>query len=422
MGRGSRNNVLAGLLVIGAIVVSLVVVALLGGLRDSWGKEPRIVRFSVADGVTGLKKGSEVRMGGLRVGLVDSVSPVVESDLVTGMEVRISVDPGMAPLREGAVAYLETALLGSASNINFSGLGAGRLLTATDVIPGKLAPPGFLAAAGYGDEQKTAVQRIIANVDTGIAKFNSTMVDFEGRRGKWFDDFDAITTNGRELMAAANKATPDIIKKVQDAADEVKALMADGRKLVADNRPGIDAAIANTKEFSEQLKRIGTDGEQIAQRIRTTTVGMVEDVLTDARARVNEAGTTLNSALTKADDLLSEQTPVVRSAMAKLRLTGDQLAATLAEVRRSPWRLVYRPDKRDLEFELLYDSARTYAQAVSDLSSAAEAVKGLSDAGGGNLKAGERNVNELLDGLGAAFTKYEEAESEFLRQVKSRAK
>ena len=109
--------------------------------------------------------------------------------------------------------------------------------------------------------------------------------------------------------------------------------------------------------------------------------------------------------------------------MAKLRLSADQLAATIAEVRRSPWRLVYRPDKHDLEFELLYDSARTYAQSVADLSTAADSLKGIAAANGGTLPdSAKKNVADVVNQLNSAFEKYEQAEKAFLEQVKKQAK
>ena len=83
---------------------------------------------------------------------------------------------------------------------------------------------------------------------------------------------------------------------------------------------------------------------------------------------------------------------------------------------------MYRPDKRDYEFELLYDSARAYAQSVSELSSAAEALRGLSDGSGGGLKAGDTNVDALLKDLNSSMRKFQEAEAEFMRKVKEKAK
>ncbi len=419
MGRGSRNNALAGGLLLAAIVASVIAVSLLGGLLEMVGKTSRTVRFAITEGVTGLKKGSEVRMGGLKIGSVDSVRPILENGSVSTIEVKIKISEKEAPLHQGAVAFLETALLGSASNLNFINLGdpAAPALTEADIIPGRLAPPGFLAAAGYGDEQKQKVQTIIDRAESFItkaddfaAKANTEADVFKQKREVWYSDFDVMTRSGKKLM---EQDVPEITEKIKAGATDAGEFLAKAKKVINENEASINEFIAHARQTSIDAEAFGKKINDGADWFKGTVEPLVEDLLSKGRDKAV-------AALDKVNSLLGEQTPVVRTALAKLRLSADQLAATLAEVRRSPWRLIYRPDKRDLEFELLYDSARAYAQAVSDLSSSAEALKGLSD--GGSLKAGDKSVQELLNNLDASFRKYEQAESEFLRQVQAKSK
>jgi ABC-type transporter Mla subunit MlaD len=418
MGRGSRNNVLAGLLVIGAILASLVIITLLGGYYEKIGKVTRVAVFDINEGVAGLKAGSEVRLGGLKVGQVSGVAPKMEGDKVTGMEVTLQIDPKAAPLRKGAVAYLEQGLLGSVSNLNFTSLGDGDPLTATDVIDGRIAAPGFLAAAGYGDEQKTQVQAIIADTESTIKKVKAEVEEFSAKRSKWYGDFDVITDDGKKVMAGAasfvEKDVPDLRERGKAALDEITGVAVSARAFIEEHKASVAQTIKNAEDGTQTYRELG-------DQLKNQTIKLIEDTVTDARTKTNSALETAKSMLSKVDASVSENVPVVRSTMAKFRLTGDQLAATLAEVRRSPWRLVYRPDKRDYEFELLYDSARAYAQSVSELSSAAEALKGLSD-GSGGLKAGNSNVDALLKDLDVSMGKFQEAEAEFMRKVKEKAK
>lgn len=417
MGRGSRNNALAGLLVIGAILASLVVVSLLGGWYETIGKVHRRVVFDIHEGVAGLKPGSEVRLGGLKVGQVSAVFPRMSGGDVTGMEVDIQIDGKAAPLRKSAVAFLEQALLGSNSNLNFASLGDGPALTEADEIDGQVAAPGFLAAAGYGDEQRTKVQTIIDDTEATVKKIKAEVDEFAAKREKWYGDFDAMTGDGRKVMSGAasfvEKDLPDSRDRANAALDEAKGLMTDGRALIAEHKESIAATIRNAEAGTQSYREVG-------DRLKSQTMDMIEGLVSDARTKTNAALDGASTVLQKMDASVSENAPVIRAAIAKLRLAGDQTAATVAEVRRSPWRLVYRPDKRDYDFELLYDSARAYAQSVSDLSSASESLKGLSDAG--MLKAGNAEVDGVLKDLGASFEKFREAEAEFMRQVKERAK
>ena len=133
-------------------------------------------------------------------------------------------------------------------------------------------------------------------------------------------------------------------------------------------------------------------------------------LLEDGRAGVADARGTLADV----DSLFKEQTPEIRRTMANARLASDQLRLTLGEVRRSPWRLLYRPDQKELEFELLYDATRSYASAVSDLRAASESLQAVSTSGRSETADGE-SIESLLTGMAEAFSKYETAEQRFLQ-------
>ncbi|MFM9957751.1 MAG: MlaD family protein [Phycisphaerales bacterium] len=424
MGRASRNNVLAGGLVLGAIGASLGVVTVLGGWYEKLGKARFTAVFDISEGVPGLKPGAEVRLGGLKVGQVESVSPrAATGDKPAVMEVKLLLDKRMAPLRQGALVYLEQGLLGSISALNFKSLGdaAAPELVETIDIDGVIAAPSILESAGYGDKQKSQVQNIIDRVESTVLKAESFMakaeaeVDaFKGKRDAWYTDVDAMMTNGREMIATANKETPGLIERINKASDEAKQAFADARAAIEENRPALKSAIEQGEAAAKGFNELG-------ERLRNQTVKLVEEMIAAARAKTEGALDTLQTLLGRADSAVAENVPQVRATMAKLRLSGDQLASTLAEVRRSPWRLLYRPDTRDLEFELLYDSARVYAQAVSDVGSATDALKGLKDSGGG-VSDGGRSVSELTRDLGATVDRLKEAEGEFLRQLKAKAK
>lgn len=412
----SRNNVLAGGLVVLSVAGAVVIVSLLGGLMDTFGRVTRVVKFSLADGVNGLKQGAEVKVGGLKVGAVSSVYPVfAPGGSIEHHEVKIGIDKEVK-LREGTVALRVDPLLGSGSTINFANLGNGKEIDEKTLIPGKVAAPSFLESAGYGDEQKKKVQTIIDDAGDMMAKAKDFVGGVDAKRTEWIARIDSIiakgdtmATDARDVVADFKRDYPTVKERIVTAFDEAKLTMSDAGKLVNENRPTLQEAIKNFDDVGARLKDV--------------TIAKVEELVTDARTKTNSALDTANSLLTKGDTLIAEEAPVIRSAMAKLRLSADQLAATIAEVRRSPWRLVYRPDKHDLEFELLYDSARTYAQSVADLSTAADSLKGIAAANGGTLPdSAKKNVADVVNQLNSAFEKYEQAEKAFLEQVKKQAK
>lgn len=405
--RGGRNNLLAGSLVVVSIAMAIAVVILLGGFLEVVGKHDYRVRFTITDGVTGLEQGSRVMLGGRTVGVVKGLRfDINDKGYAESLEVAISIDRRIR-LREGAVALLISPLLGGSGQINFRtpGEASKRELTKDDIIDGRIAPPTLLADAGYGGEQKAQVQNIIKNVSNASDKIDKLMDDAQAlvadARAKWpnwSDRADSIMKNVDETAArgpALTKSAEERLEQFRKAVETVQAYMDE-------NRTDIRQSIVNAREILEK-------GNKFADRLNGQLAEKTAQFLDDAKAAFAEA----REAVNKIELLSDEQLPNIRRMMANFRLASDQLAATLAEVRRSPWRLLYRPDKREQDFELLYDSARSYAAAVSDLRAASETIQSLS---AGGVSAPDR-MQKLITDLDAAFERYKQTEVEFLRQL-----
>lgn len=406
--RGGRNNLLAGSLVVGCIATAVAMIILLGGFLEMLGKHDYRVRFTINDGVTGLENGSRVMLGGRPVGVVKGLQfSIDDKGFAESLDVVISIDRRIR-LREGAVALLISPLLGGSGQINFRSPGdeTKRELTKADVIEGKIAPPTLLADAGYGAEQKMQVQNIIKNVSDASDKVNTFLedarviaADARTKWPNWSDRADSIMKNVDETAARG----PAIAKGAEERLEQLRKAVETAQSYLEENRVDIRQAIINAREITEK-------GNAFADRLNSELADKTALFLDDARAAFADARKAVNNI----ELLTDEQLPNIRRVMANFRLASDQLAATMAEVRRSPWRLLYRPDKREMDFELLYDSARSYAAAVSDLRSASETIQSLSAGSPGD--APER-MRTLIADLEAAFDRYKQTEAEFMRQL-----
>ena len=291
-----------------------------------------------------------------------------------------------------------------------------------DIIPGRLAPPGFLASAGFGDEQREQVQALLESASQGAQKFNDTM---NIMRSEWStnisDMIDDTKTHYPDWLNRIDNATsnierttsrgPEITASFEQRIDEFAKLVAETRAVIQENREGVRAAVANTQEASANIAATTKDAQAFVDRLNGELADKAIALLDEARAAVGEA----RSALAQADDLMLEQRPVIRRTMANARLASDQLRDLAAEVRRSPWRLVYRPNDRELENELLYDAARLFAGAVGDLQFTSEALQTVLGASPDTVNA--QQVASLVEALDAAFERYHDAENALLDQL-----
>lgn len=420
----ARNNILAGAFLLLGVALAVWGSFVLGGRTDLAGTTPYRFRFSLADGAPGIQPGSPVHLGGQEVGLVEKIEPVTAADdagnvLPSAWDLHVRIRAGI-PLYANAVVTLERPLLGSLSNVNIVSVGGpdqpGRpaeRLAPGGMVPGVPAPPAFLAQAGLGPEQREQIRRIIADAEAAVAGLRG-VIDRGGpslessvdelarmiaqareRWPDWIQRVDVLTLDLSEGGSRARAVIEDAQAAVREARDAIRALA----QAVDDNRPHIDRALANADRAMERLA-----GPAIDELERG--IAQVQDALRLFQELVDQAG-----------GVLAEQTPNIRKAMANLRLMSDQLRLVAVEVRSQPWRLLVRPDTRELEQQLLYDAARSYAAAVSDLRAASESLEALARRPDPADERARLDAQALRERLREAFAEYERRERDLLDRL-----
>ncbi|MDG1978173.1 MAG: MlaD family protein, partial [Phycisphaerales bacterium] len=127
-----RNNVRAGLFTLSAILLFFATMVVLnsGWLSSILGSFNRyVVRFDLADGVSGLSVGSQIRVGGLVRGAVTEIELVgFENGKQPTALVTFEVDESIQ-LWSNAVAIRTASILGGGSWINISTVGGADIVT-----------------------------------------------------------------------------------------------------------------------------------------------------------------------------------------------------------------------------------------------------------------------------------------------------
>lgn len=134
----NRNAFLAGLFIICCVILTIGVVIGVRGLS----MEKRVVRiasFRLADNISGLREGDDVRIGGHRVGVVKKVRLEDGSD---DKKVLVSFTiPASADIRKDAHIAIESSVTGVA-NLNIDDFGKGASLGENDQLVGAPQPTG----------------------------------------------------------------------------------------------------------------------------------------------------------------------------------------------------------------------------------------------------------------------------------------
>lgn len=423
MARGSsRNNVLAGVFIVASLVLAVVMAFTLASISGLGPTTPYKVRFSVQDGAVGLKKGSDVQLGGQLVGKVTKVelakAPGPDGTMnPEGIDVSVELLKDLV-LYKDAKFSLERPLLGSLTTINIWSVGdasgkAGRLEPG-QTIKGGLAPPSFLAQAGIGPDVINKIPEMISDardtlhnfkeltetnrpkIDETVENIRQVSAEVRGKAGDWTKAGDRIVANAENF----SQRLGPWMDKADGAVADAKAFSEGLDKALSDNRPKIDQIIGNAAEVTERFKTQTMDRVDAA-------VAAGKDALEEFRTLAMNVG-----------GLVTEEKPNIEKMLANARLATDQLKLAMVEIRAQPWRLLYRPSKKETEQELLYDSARAYATAVSDLRATSESLSAVLEAAhSGASPEQAKEIEALRTRLREKFQKYDQVERDLLDRM-----
>jgi hypothetical protein len=373
------------------------------------------MRFRVENGITGLSPGSEIRVGGLRKGRILSIKTDAKDGVLSDILVSFEIDASLV-LYRNAKAVRVAPLLGNTAWINFMSLGNqfdenedGEIQSNEGILPigGEIVAieaPGLLANIA-GSKSAEEIVTIISRAEKFTEILERAPKDYEEQivpaleaarvtietlrddYGKW------RTTVDSALTRAENAA-----KNLEEGTANANVLIAEARETLAENRPTLGSAMT-------ELESAAKGANEAVATVRTQTIPRIAEVLNAGLESVDNFSTMLD----RLDGEVAARMPDLRSFMGDVRVAASQLKLATIEVRRSPWRLLYRPTTEVLENEQLYEATRAFAAASADLRTAAEGLEELLRVRP-DLLAGDELRSRLQSSLLDALGRYEETQ------------
>lgn len=378
MASDNRSAFRAGLfIVIGVILIVTIIVSIKGAGHLVMPNQHRTVTFKLTDDVGGLNVGDDVRIGGYKVGVVEDID-VAGLDTGEREPPTIVVDfamPRKYVLREGASIGIQGTVTG-VSWLNIDSLGVGQPIAQGVTLNGRPShlSTAFASISGIGND----LRALVADVKTTtLPKINNTL-----------DTFKQTGTTGTEALANA-----------RDLLGDTKT----------DFRGTMSNLNASTGKLKEKLPGIldKVDG----------TLAKLDGTVEDARAALQD----IKASMANAKELTAAAKQVVvgnkgklDGIIASLKATSDNLKNASAEIRRSPWRLIYKPGPGDEQNLQLYDSARQFADGANKLNDAALALRDAMQ----NPQIDKTQVQQLMDKLDQSFANFGDVEAKLWKSVK----
>ncbi|MFK7962184.1 MAG: MlaD family protein [Phycisphaerales bacterium] len=431
-----RNNVRAGIFVtaciVGAIVVTIFLSDSVAGLLRK--ERAYTLLFPVTGGVQSLQTGADVRLGGVSVGQVTGVELIpVDGDMaqavwVAGRELGAAPDPSYAVevgieiderfvLRGDADLGVGASIIGSDVwiDIQHLGGGAGALEVSTDerLVVGA---GDTLLVTLLGKRSADRFEDILGNVDritTAVAGDDGSDFDIDSAMADFGQTAANVRTFSENLSDVSGTAAGDY-QRWRTEIDETIVWFRNTRDTST-------TAVNNAAELLANANGWWGRNETRFTNIVTNTDGAMSEVRESTVPEVTSAAKRLGPMFTRAEDALAAISTVVEGGGSDLRetfvngrLASQQITLLTEELRRSPWKLLYRPELQEYENELLYESARGLAFASESLEAAAADAARILDARGEVLEADPALAEQLRSVLGRPLEQYRDAEQRLL--------
>ncbi len=370
-----RNNLKAGLFIVISIVLIIGVIVGVKGVSTIFAKvDTRRVAFALTDDVGGLSIGDPVRLGGVKVGEVKAIS----FEQVDGADPRVLISftvPKRFTLREDAIVGIQGTITGS-SWLNVKSLGKSAEMDENAVLVGR----------------PSAMSEIIANLGEASPEIKKVLVDVR-----------------TQTIPKIN----NVVDGFKDTGPTATSALANVRDISGDSSTDIRGTFANlnaaTGSIKDKVPPILDKVDAMATKI-TTAIDSATVALEDVKASL----VNIKDITGSARSILARNRGKIETLIGSLKLTGDNLKAASAEIRRSPWRLLYQPSTNEQSNLNIYDAARQFADGASDLNDAAISLRDVLK----DSSADPAAVQKRLDQLDATFGEFQTVEQKLWTSVK----
>lgn len=392
-----RNALKAGIFIVVSLVLILGVIFSISGIERFTQATRRVtVMFNLSDDIGGLRVGDEVRIGGYAVGAIERIDLLAE-DPAAHLAVLIRV-PQRYGIRRDAIVRIQSTVTG-VSVLNFQGLGTGEPIEDGDVLVGG---PGLMTEiSGYISQSGPRFVSIIDKIDRVATDIQQTTVP---RANETIERFGLLADTARTQIDPDNEATVGnaargMMREIDDLLGETKG---DFRSTAAN-------VAAATEAFRERLPGMIDQVDKVLAGLGTT-VDSANAALEDIRGIAGTA----DELTVAARSLVVGNRSKLDAMIDSLKTTGDNLKGASAEIRRSPWRLLYKPRPGEMGNLNLFDTARAFAEGADDLATASAALRDAMQ----DPAARPDRLKELFQQVEHSFEQFETVERKLWNEVK----
>jgi hypothetical protein len=199
------------------------------------------------------------------------------------------------------------------------------------------------------------VEPALVDARTVVGSVRRDYEVWSGSIGRTLDNVEAASSDLETTMEAAQTAMTDVRRDLRLVSE-----------LVQRNIGRIDEAVANLEVITE-------NGVAITRRIKDDTLARVDEALDGGVTAIGDASRILQNLEVQ----LTASMPSIRAVLQDAMVAAGELKLATIEIRRSPWRILYKPSPTELANENLFAAARDFTIAAGEARVAAESFQAV---------------------------------------------
>jgi len=434
MAQKKSNEVVVGITVLVVLALTIYIVVALADWSSLVTDYQKItVKVDYKIGLKGVSTGSPVHLGGFKIGQITKTFVCSEkqkdesgSDTDSVCVAFVMKIPAHYHLRDDCQLMPQSNMLGGQAILSIESLGVkGKVIGNGDTVKLSLAedvltalkkefdaqdPDSLLARLKYEvnrDKEDSIVAALVStagNLRSITAKIKQEVSDDEQQKNlmsKVHSIVDRLNTVSEHIKVQLDSGNKEAaMAKLNSALDKLNSAIGEIDALIKGNKAGITNMVDSLEKVAARLKDdIPTISEKIQKMLDKGQVA-----LDNAAMALEKIKGIVN------DDRVEKLINDVAEIAVNLKLTSR-------EVRRAPWKLLYKPKEKEMKIQGLVDSAGAFAAGAERLDSAAQQLKKAVTELGGKQPADEGALEQMLTELKTSFEQFQKAEKKFWEQM-----
>lgn len=184
---------------------------------------------------------------------------------------------------------------------------------------------------------------------------------------------------------------------------------------VINNGQTVDLLLADSVMDALKREFNPDDPESFFARLAKDIFGITKRIQ-ETMVKVDSALETAQTSIEEIRELVEDER--VESIISNISETSINLKLTTQEIRRAPWKVLYKPTRKEYKIQTLLDSASAFAAGAERLDNTAIRLNKLVTASDGKSELDRDKIKSMVSELETSFEYFRKAEKKFWDELK----